>query len=163
MSDNKHVINSPKLCQRPIAFQKWQFCIPKVPVLRSKTVRFAFQKWQFCIPKWCVLQSKMVRFATQNGVTFHPFAMNRSSKLHYVNGSLLVFDMRNLMSENSVFFPLCTAKHLPSHCINMQNPAFLCKNSLKNASFLPFEMLISLLVFKGILYFENPILTQIGH
>ena len=33
----------------------------------SKMVRFAFQKWQFCVPKVAVLRSKMVHFAMQNG------------------------------------------------------------------------------------------------
>ena len=68
----------------------------------------------------------MVRFASQNGASLHPFAANWGSESRHVNGSLMVFDMGNIVSEMSVFCllhpktpPLALHKYA-KHCIFMQ-------------------------------------------
>ena len=101
--------------------------------MHSKSASFAMQNGAFCSVKWCVLQSKMVRFAI-------PMAMNQGSEVHQLKGDIFCSIYEKPCSKCQ-FSTLCIRKSPLSTCINMQNAAYLCKNSLKKAYFQGIQML----------------------
>ena len=143
MVDNKRITDIMKRCQRLFKFQNNYCQFLKLPILHSKGAGFAFQNCQFCILKLPVLHSKMVRFAIQNGAFCNPFAVKCGSASHQVNGGLLVFDMRNIVSEMSVLRPLhrkmppIALHKYAKPCIFMQKQSQKCLFlSIQNVNFL---------------------------